>query len=205
MAARRDAIAWSKPFVFAAALAPLALLVLDSVRGTLGPDPVAQLEHATGAWALRFLLATLALTPLRRATGWPGWIRYRRMLGLFAFFYATLHLVVYVVVDLGGFWSQLLGEIAKKPYITAGVLAWLILVPLAVTSTRGMMRRLGRRWQALHKLVYIAGLAAVLHYLWQVKWGETIAVVEPLVYTGVFLVLMAARVPAWLRARRAAA
>jgi len=203
MASRRfDRIAASKPFVFATCLLPLALLVIDTVRGTLGPDPVARLEHETGIWALRLLLVTLAITPLRTLTGWNALVRYRRMLGLFAFFYATLHFLIYLVVDLGGFWSQIFAEIAKKPFITVGFLAWLLLVPLAVTSTKGMMRRLGRRWQALHRLVYLIGVLAVLHFLWQVKWGETIAALEPVVYAGVFLVLMLARAPAW-RARRA--
>jgi sulfoxide reductase heme-binding subunit YedZ len=188
-----DRIAASKPLVFAACLLPLALLVIDTQRGTLGPDPVARLEHATGIWALRFLLVTLAITPLRTWTGWNALVRYRRMLGLFAFFYASLHFLIYLVVDLGGFWSQIFAEIAKKPFITVGFLAWLLLVPLAITSTKGMMRRLGRRWQALHRLVYLIGVLAVLHFLWQVKWGETIAALEPVVYAGIFLALMLAR------------
>ncbi len=190
---RFDRIAASKPFVFVAALVPLGLLVLDTRNGMLGADPVASLEHATGLWALRFLLATLAVTPLRRLTGWNGLVRYRRMLGLFAFFYATLHLVIYLVVDLGGFWSQILAEIAQRPFITFGFLAWLLMVPLAITSTKAMMRRLGRRWATLHRLVYAAGALAALHFLWQVKWGETIASLEPVVYAAVFAALMLAR------------
>ena len=190
---RFDRIAASKPFVFALCLVPLALLVIDTLRGTLGPDPVARLEHATGLWALRFLLATLAITPLRKLTGWNALIRYRRMLGLFAFFYASLHFLIYLAVDLGGFWAQIFDEIARKPFITVGFLAWLLLVPLAITSTKGMMRRLGRRWQALHKLVYLIGALAVLHFLWQVKWGETIAALEPVIYAGIFTALMLAR------------
>lgn len=202
MASRRiDRIATSKPFVFALALVPLALLVADALRGTLGPDPVAQLEHATGLWALRLLLATLAITPLRTLTGWNFLVRYRRMLGLFAFFYASLHFLVYLAVDLGGFWAQIVDEIAKKPFITVGFVAWLLLVPLAITSTKGMMRRLGRRWQVLHRLVYLIGALAVLHFLWQVKWGETIAALEPVVYAAIFVLLMLARA---LRRRRRA-
>jgi len=197
-ARRLDGIALSKPIVFAACLLPLAWIAWDVVRGNLGPDPVAQLEHRTGDWALRFLLASLAMTPLRLASGLAGWLRYRRMLGLFAFFCACLHLAVYVVIDLGGFWSQLLGEIAKKPYITAGFVAWLLMVPLAVTSTRAAMRRLGRNWQRLHRLVYLAGLCATLHYLWLVKSGERIAAREPLIYFCVFALLIASRVPSWL-------
>ena len=185
-----DRVAASKPFVFTAALLPLALLVLATRNGSLGPDPVATLEHETGLWALRFLLATLAITPLRQLSGWPWLLRYRRMLGLFAFFYASLHLVIYLVVDLGGFWAQIFGEIAKKPFITVGFLAWLLMIPLAVTSTKALMRRLGRRWARLHRLVYAIGVLAVLHFLWQVKWGETIAALEPVVYAVIFAVLM---------------
>jgi sulfoxide reductase heme-binding subunit YedZ len=192
--ARRDPVAWSKPLVFAACLVPFAWLAWDALHGTLGPDPVAQLEHRSGDWTLRALLATLAITPLRRLTGWAWLLRYRRMLGLFAFFYASMHLAIYLGIDLGGFWSQIFAEIAKKPYITVGFLAWLLMLPLAATSTRWAMRRLGRNWQRLHRLVYAAGLCGVLHYLWQVKYGETIAVREPLVYLAVFLVLIGARV-----------
>jgi sulfoxide reductase heme-binding subunit YedZ len=196
-----DRIAASKPAVFALCLLPLALLALDVFRQSLGPDPVARLEHASGIWALRLLLATLVITPLRALTGWNALVRYRRMLGLFAFFYASVHFAIYLIVDLGGFWSQIFAEIAKKPFITVGFLGWLLMVPLAITSTKAMIRRLGRRWQVLHRLVYATGLLAVLHFLWQVKWGETIAALEPVVYAGGFLVLMLARAPAW-RARR---
>lgn len=199
MPRRLDRIALSKPFVFAACLLPLAWITWLAVQGGLGPDPVARLEHETGLWALRLLLATLAATPLRRLTGWHGLIRYRRMLGLFAFFYASVHLAIYLVIDLGGFWSQILAEIAKRPFITVGFLAWLLMIPLAATSTRAMMRRLGRHWQQLHRLVYPLAVLAVLHFLWQVKYGETIAVREPVIYAAVLAVLLAARVPGWLR------
>ena len=198
----RDRVAASKPFVFALALLPLALLVFDTLRDDLGTDPVAQLEHRSGLWALRLLLATLALTPLRRLTMRAEFVRYRRMLGLFAFFYACVHLTVYLVIDLGGYWSQLLTEIAKRPYMTVGFSAWLILVPLALTSTRGMMRRLGGRWQKLHKLVYPAALLACLHFLWLVKADHR----EPLVYLAVLTTLLLARVrwPRQLGARKTA-
>jgi sulfoxide reductase heme-binding subunit YedZ len=186
----RDRVAASKPFVFALGLLPLALLVFDTLRDQLGTDPVAQLEHRSGDWALRLLLATLAITPLRRLTGRAELVRFRRMLGLFAFFYACVHLTVYLVVDLGGYWSQLLTDIAKRPYMTVGFSAWLILVPLAITSTRGMMRRLGGRWQRLHKLVYPAALLACLHFLWLVKADHR----EPLAYLAVLTTLLLARV-----------
>jgi sulfoxide reductase heme-binding subunit YedZ len=203
MARHFDAVSGSKPVLFAAALAPLAWLAWRIQNQSLGPDPVAQLEHNTGIWALRLLLVTLAVTPLRRLTGWNSLIRYRRMLGLVAFFYASVHLTIYLVVDLGGFWSQILEEIAKRPFITVGFLAWLLMIPLAITSTKGMMRRLGRLWQRLHRLVYLSGLLAALHFLWQVKYGETIASIEPVIYAGIYLLLMLARVPDWLRKRSA--
>jgi len=187
----RDRIAATKPFVFALCLLPLALLAWDTWHGALGADPVAQLEHRSGDWALRLLLATLAITPLRRLTGWNKAVRFRRMLGLFAFFYVTVHLTIYLVVDLGGFWSQLLTEIAKRPYITVGFTAWLLLIPLALTSTNAMMRRLGRNWQRLHKLVYAIGVLAVLHFLWLVKADHR----EPAIYLGVLIVLLLLRLP----------
>jgi len=187
----RDRIAASKPFVFALCLLPLALIAWDTLHGALGADPVAQLEHRSGDWALRLLLATLAITPLRRLTGWNKAIRFRRMLGLFAFFYVTVHLTIYLVVDLGGFWSQLLTEIAKRPYITVGFTAWLLLIPLALTSTTAMMRRLGRNWQRLHKLVYLIAVLGVLHFLWLVKADHR----EPAIYLGVLILLFVLRLP----------
>jgi len=175
------------------------LLVWDTLREQLGTDPVAQLEHRTGDWALRLLLATLAITPVRRLSGSAWLVRYRRMLGLFAFFYACVHLTTYLVIDLGGYWSQLLTEIAKRPYMTVGFSAWLLLVPLALTSTRRMMHRLGRRWQQLHRLVYVSALLAVLHFLWLVKADHR----EPLIYLGILALLMLARSDAFrsMRAR----
>lgn len=194
----RDRVAASKPLVFLAGLIPLAYLIWDTLHDSLGPDPVAQLEHRSGDWTLRLLLATLAITPLRKITGWNKLIRYRRMLGLFAFFYASLHLLIYLVVDLGGFWSQLLGEIVKRPYITVGFSAWLLLIPLAITSTQGMIRRLGaRHWQRLHRLVYLAALFGVLHFMWLVKSDHR----EPAIYLGILLVLMLWRVPLLLSKR----
>lgn len=196
-------VALSKPFVFIACLIPALLLAWSTYTNQLGPDPVAQLEHGSGSWALRFLLITLAVTPLRMLTKWNWLIRYRRMLGLFAFFYATLHLTIYLVIDLGGFWSQIFSEIAKKPFITVGFAACLLLIPLAATSTKAMMRKLGRNWLRLHRLVYVIGLLGVLHFLWQVKFGEKIAVIEPVFYLGIYLLLIAMRVPGWVRRARA--
>ncbi|MBS0514698.1 MAG: sulfoxide reductase heme-binding subunit YedZ [Proteobacteria bacterium] len=187
----KDRIAASKPAFFLLCLAPLAMLVWDTLRNDLGTDPVAQLEHRSGLWALRLLLATLAITPLRRVSGWHKAMRYRRMLGLFAFFYASLHLLIYLFVDLGGYWADVFAQIAKKPYITVGFAAWLLLIPLAVTSTQKMMRRLGRRWGQLHKFVYATALLGLLHFLWLVKADKR----EPLFYFAVFAALMLWRLP----------
>jgi sulfoxide reductase heme-binding subunit YedZ len=203
MARRFDRIAASKPFVFAACLIPLAWLAWDTLNDALGTDPVAQLEHRSGDWTLRLLLATLAITPLRMLTRQNWLIRYRRMFGLFAFFYASVHMSIYLIIDLGGFWSQIFAEIAKKPYITVGFAAWLMMIPLAITSTKGMIRRLGRNWQRLHRLVYLIGLCGVLHFMWLVKSGNKIAVTEPLIYLGILIVLLALRVPIWLKQLRA--
>jgi sulfoxide reductase heme-binding subunit YedZ len=176
---------------------PLAALGLPAV--TLGADPVQAITHATGDWALRFLLASLAMTPLRRLTGaaWP--LRFRRLLGLYAFVWACLHLATYLVLDLGGWWAQVFEDIVDRPFITVGFAAWLLLLPLAVTSTRGWMRRLGRRWGQLHRLVYACAVLAVLHFFWLVKSDLR----EPLLYAAVLAVLLGVRL-AW-RWRRAAA
>ena len=190
----RDRIAALKPLLFAACLTPLACLIWDALHDGLGTDPVAQLEHRSGDWALRLLLVTLAITPLRRLAGRAELVRFRRMLGMFAFFYACVHLAIYVFIDLGAYWSQLFADVVKRPYITVGFAAWLLLIPLAVTSTRGMMRRLGRHWQRLHRLVYLIALLAVLHFLWLVKADHR----EPLVYLAILALLMLARVR-WAR------
>ena len=188
----RDHMTVMKALLFATCLVPLAWLTWDALHDGLGADPVAALEHRSGDWALRLLLATLAVTPLRRLTGRAELVRFRRMLGMFAFFYACVHLTIYVVIDLGAYWSQLFADIVKRPYITVGVAAWLLLVPLAVTSTRGMMRRLGRHWQRLHRLVYVIALLAIVHFLWLVKADHR----EPLLYLAIFGALMLLRIDA---------
>ena len=187
----KDRIAASKPLVFLLCLVPLAALVWDTIQNDLGTDPVAQLEHRTGLWALRLLLATLAITPLRRVTGWNKAVRYRRMLGLFAFFYVNVHFAIYLFIDLGGYSADIVEQIAKKPYITVGFTAWLLLLPLAFSSTQKAMRRLGRRWGQLHKTVYAIALLALLHFLWLVKADKR----EPLFYFAVFAALMMWRLP----------
>ena len=189
----------AKTVVHLAALAPLALLlwqmwaVAKTGSNALGADPVAEIEHRLGLWALRFLVVALAVTPLRQLTGWAVLVRFRRMLGLYAFAYATLHLAAYVGLDLRGYWTQLFEDIAKRPYITVGFLAWLLLVPLAVTSTTGWIRRLGRNWVRLHTLVYAIGVLAVLHFWWLVKSD----IREPALYAGLVALLLGWRI--WKR------
>ncbi|MBJ6984759.1 protein-methionine-sulfoxide reductase heme-binding subunit MsrQ [Luteimonas sp. MC1750] len=186
-------MAVAKAVVHALALAPLALLGWKAwqVGGgsdidALGADPVAAIEHELGLWALRLLLVTLAISPLRQWLGRPELLRFRRLLGLWAFAYASLHFSAWLVLDLRGWWSQVFVEIAERPYITVGFAAWLLLLPLAVTSTRGWMRRLGRNWGRLHRLVYAIAVLAVLHFWWVVKSD----VREPLLYAAILAVLL---------------
>lgn len=160
---------WPKAAVHAAALLPFALLAHDVWRDALGADPVAEITHRSGDWTLRLLLAALAVTPLRRLSGWNVLARFRRLVGLYAFFYACVHLATYVVLDLGGYWPQVLEDVVKRPYITVGFAAWLCLLALAATSTQWSMRKLGRRWTQLHRLAYVAGILGVVHFLWLVK------------------------------------
>jgi sulfoxide reductase heme-binding subunit YedZ len=181
-----------KPALFAACLVPFALLVHGAVTGGLGANPVERVTHVTGEWGLHFLLLTLAVTPLRRLTGWIWLLRLRRMLGLFVFFYASLHLLTWAWLDKELSWPLIVADISERPYVTVGFAAWLLLVPLALTSTRAAMRRLGRRWQQLHRLVYAVGVLAILHYLWLVKAD----LLQPLLYALVLAVLLALRWPA---------
>ena len=174
------------------ALTPAAILGWQIYRewltgsGGLGADPVAEIEHRLGLWALRLLMLTLAVTPLRQLTGKSVLLRFRRMLGLYAFAYASLHLLAYLVLDLRGYWTQIFEEIVKRPYITVGFLAWLLLVPLAATSTQAAMRWLGRNWGRLHRLVYAIAVLAVLHFWWLVKSD----VREPLLYAVILAALL---------------
>jgi methionine sulfoxide reductase heme-binding subunit len=191
-----------KPLVFVAGLAPLAWMICGALQlfgASLGADPVKKLEHECGKTALNFLLLTLAVTPLRTLTGLPQLLRLRRMLGLFAFFYAVVHFTVYLVLDLELNLRTVGADIVKRPYITVGFTALLLLVPLALTSTNAMMRRLGRRWQSLHRLIYVIAALAVWHFYWQVKRD----VREPLIYMGILALLLAYRLARW-RAPRAA-
>lgn len=191
-----------KLFAHLLALTPIALLLYRALQNQLGADPIAALTHQTGDWALRFLLLSLAMTPLRLILkkSWP--IRFRRMIGLYAFFYACLHFSVYLFLDLGSYWSQIGADIIKRPFITVGFTAWLLLVPLALTSNQWMMRKLKKNWLKLHKLVYAIGILGVVHYYWLVKSD----VREPLLYAGILAVLFAIRLKprlhSWLENRR---
>lgn len=180
--------------VFALALVPLTLLVKDTLTDNLGANPIEMLTHRTGWWTLALLLATLAVTPLRRLLGWGALIKLRRMLGLFAFFYATLHFGIYLGLDQMFGFEFILEDITDRPYITVGFTALLLLIPLAATSTKKMIKRLGgARWQRLHKLVYLAAALGVLHFLWLVKADLR----EPLIFAAFLALLLGYRVVAW--------
>ncbi|MGB0669926.1 MAG: sulfite oxidase heme-binding subunit YedZ [Rhodospirillales bacterium] len=189
-----------KPTVFVVSLLPMAWLIGLGFSGGLGANPVEALTRGMGDWALRFLLITLALTPLRQVTGWTGFVRFRRMLGLFAFFYATLHLLSYLGLDHGFDFGLLWADIVKRLYITIGMAGFVILVVLAATSPKAAVKRLGgKRWQALHRTVYAAGILAVLHFYLMVKADHR----EPLIYGGILAVLLGFRLFRFQVAKRA--
>jgi sulfoxide reductase heme-binding subunit YedZ len=188
-----------RPTVFLLCLVPLVWLVVDGLSDKLGANPIEAITHRTGDWTLRLLLLTLAATPMRRLLRWNWPLRVRRMLGLFTFFYAILHFATYLVLDQFFDWDEILKDIVKRPYITVGFTALLLLIPLAVTSTNGMMRRLGRRWAQLHQLVYVIATLGVFHYLWLVKADR----LQPLVYAGILLALLLVRV--WYQRRQTVA
>ena len=180
---------------FGVSLVPLAVLFGRLVFGHLGPDPAEPVTRATGLAALQWLLITLAMTPLRKWTGRPEWLRLRRMFGLFAFFYACLHLAAYLHLIAG--WQDLWVSFTQRPYIIAGMAAFLMLLPLALTSTRSAMRRLGHRWKLLHRLIYPAAIVAWVHYLWQAR-----ADIGDMVLYGVVLAIMlGARLLVWVGAK----
>ena len=196
---------FAKPLVFLAALAPFLYLLFRTFTGRLTANPIEDITLTTGIWSLRFLLVTLAVTPVRRLTGWHRLIQYRRMLGLFAFFYAVLHVSTFVVLDHFFDFDRIVADVVKRPFITAGSVAFLAMVPLALTSTRGWIRRLGRRWQLLHRLIYVSALAAVVHYLWKVK----VMTGSPVYYAAIAAALLGFRAlwhvtKGWRAGRRAA-
>ncbi len=178
-------------------LVPLILLLYDLFFGRLSANPINDITQRTGIWTLRLLMLTLAVTPVRRLTGWSSLVRFRRMLGLFAFFYASLHFLTYLVIDQFFAWDQIVKDVAKRPFITVGFTTFVLLIPLAVTSTKKMIRRLGgKRWQRLHRLVYAAGIGGVIHYLWLVKADTS----RPLGYGALLALLLGFRL--WFSVRQ---
>jgi sulfoxide reductase heme-binding subunit YedZ len=199
---------WLRPLVFAVALIPAAWVVgaiaSDFFNGTrlLGSNPIKEAEHFTGRWVLRFLVVTLAVTPVRQTFGWNWLQKYRRMFGLFAFFYALLHLLIYFLLDLELMWGELAADIIDRPYITIGMAAFLLLLPLAVTSTARMVKRLGgKRWAKLHRAVYIIVILGTIHFWMAVKRDIT----DPLIFALIFAVLLGYRLVRWRRRRAEAA
>jgi sulfoxide reductase heme-binding subunit YedZ len=209
-------IRWvAKPIVFAAALLPLAMLIWRAVNADLGANPLERITHDTGDWTLRFVVITLAITPVRRLTGQNWLIRFRRMMGLFAFFYGSLHFLIYVIADrvagldfVDGLWAwstvrallaSIWEDIYKRPYITVGFIGLAAMVPLAVTSTAGWIRRLGgRRWNRLHRLIYLTAIAGVIHYWWLVKAD----ILHPAIYASLVAILLGLRLIAALKQSR---
>lgn len=189
-----------KASVFAAAAIPLIMLIRDGIAGGLGANPIEEITHRTGFWTLTLIMITLSVTPLRKLTGINQLIRLRRMLGLWAYTYACLHFATYIVLDQFFGWSFILEDIAERPYITVGFAAFVLLTPLALTSTRRMIQRLGgARWARLHRLIYVAGVLGVLHFLWLVK-ADTLV---PLRFAAALALLLGFRVVAWIASRRA--
>jgi methionine sulfoxide reductase heme-binding subunit len=186
-----------KVLIFVAGLAPGGMLIAGALTGNLGANPIEFITHQTGTFALAFLIVTLSVTPIRRLSGWHEVIRVRRLLGLFAFFYASVHLLTWVVLDQFFDAPAMLEDIAKRPYITIGMAGFLCMVPLALTSNAAMIRRLGRRWQTLHRLTYAAAVAGVVHFWWLVKADVT----EPQRWAAALTVLLGFRV--WWVVRRA--
>jgi len=189
-----------KVWLFGVCLLPLLRLIVLGGSGGLGANPIEFITRSTGTWTLVGLMVTLSVTPLRRLTGRADLIRYRRMLGLFSFFYVCLHFITYIWLDQFFDPAAIAKDIVKRPFITVGFTAFVLLIPLAATSTHAMMRRLGRRWLQLHRLVYAIALLGVVHYLWLVKKDLT----DPLIYGGVLVLLLALRL-SWVVGRLQAA
>ena len=190
----------AKPLIFALCLVPLGLIAWDGFHGRLGAEPIREIQLRTGWWALSFLLLALSVTPLRKVTGANQLIKLRRMLGLYGFFYAALHFTNYVAVDQFFAWSEIVAYIDKRPWITVGFTALVLLVPLAATSNQRMVRRLGKRWASLHRLAYVAAALGVLHFLWLVKKDTR----EPTTFGIVLIGLLAVRLHVQRRAARVA-
>ena len=190
---------WTKAGAFLLCLVPLFQLSWRAYEQKLGANPIEFITHFTGDWIIRFLLITLAITPLRKLLHQPKLARYRRMLGLFAFFYLCLHLMTWVGIDKFFDVHDMWKDVLKRRFITAGMTGFVLLLPLAITSTAGWVRRLGfRKWQALHRLIYFGAIAGVIHYYWLVKSDVHL----PLMYAAILAVLLAYRVGAWLQGKR---
>ncbi len=182
---------WSKPALFLLCMLPFCALVYNGFTDNLTANPIKEITHFTGEWALRFLLITLSITPLRKITRKNALIRFRRMLGLFAFFYACLHFSTYLVLDQFFDWNEIILDVAKRPYITVGFSAFVLLIPLALTSTNKMAQRLGNNWRRLHSLIYPIAILVILHYLWLVKAD----ILPPLIYGLILCLLLVLRWP----------
>ena len=195
-------VKWFKPVVFLACLGPLARLGWKAYTGRLGANPIEVITHSTGNWILIFLMVTLSVTPVRKLTGQLWLIRYRRMFGLFAFFYAVLHFLTYIWLDKFFAMHEVWADVSKRRFITVGFTGFVLLIPLALTSTAGWIRRLGgNRWRALHRLIYVSAIAGVIHYWWLVKADIS----KPEQYAFVLSLLLGYRVVAWLVQKRKAA
>ena len=195
MSIKFDAVRYGKPLLFIACLLPLVWLAYKAVFLGLGANPIEKISRYTGDWILRLLLITLAVTPLRILAG-VSLVKYRRMLGLFTFFYVCLHFLNWLVIDNFFDVESMIKDVIKHPYITVGFAAFVLLIPLAVTSTNAMIKRLGKNWKRLHQAVYVVAILGVLHYLWLVKADNR----EPLIYIAILIILLGVRV--WDQARR---
>lgn len=190
---------WSKPLLFLLCTIPFWALVYNGVTHNLTANPIKEITHFTGEWALNFLLITLSITPLRTLTRKNALIRFRRMLGLFAFFYACLHFSTYLVLDQFFDWDEIVRDVAKRPYITVGFTAFVLLIPLAVTSTNKMVQRLGNNWRRLHSLIYPIAVLVIFHYLWLVKAD----ILPPVIYGLILCLLFVLRSPRLKPGKRA--
>jgi len=187
-----------KPLVFIACLMPVANMAFGGFRAQLGANPIEAITHETGDWTMIMIMATLSITPLRRITRINELISFRRMIGLFAFFYGTLHFLTYIWLDKFFDWHEIVKDVYKRPFITAGFTGFVLMIPLAVTSTKGWIRRLGKKWVVLHRLIYVTAIAGVTHYIWLVKKDEA----KPFMWAFILSLLLLWRIVDWTIKRR---
>ncbi len=190
-----------KAAVWVVCLLPVGFLALHAFRNELGANPIETITHETGDWTMILIMSTLAITPLRRITGINSLISFRRLIGLFAFFYATLHFLTYIWLDKFFDMHEVVKDVYKRPFITAGFTAFVLMIPLAITSTKGWIRRLGKKWTMLHRLIYVTAIAGVVHYIWLVKKDEA----KPFMWAFVLSILLLWRIGAWLIKRQKSA